>query len=201
VQDATAPKSPTNIMQMLFPAGMIGGIEPNMLARDFPNPPTTLYVSYWMKVSPNWYGHVTSIGKVIHFWIGDANHVYNSVHGFGTDPLSAWVHLQGVVAGGNTDGGTSADFGPNLGQPGTIVRGQWHHYELVFKANTSGTADGTLDWWLDGVQVGSYRGIQFVAGAGVWQGLKWSPTWGGATGTVPADQYMWMDHFYISGKP
>jgi hypothetical protein len=30
--------------------------------------------------------------------------------------------------------------------------------------------------------------------------MRWDPTWGGLGGTVPADQYMYLDHIYISGK-
>jgi uncharacterized protein YjdB len=207
VQDATAPKSPSSIMQMLFPAGMIGGIGPNSLERDWTaGTYKTLYVSYWMKVSNNFYGHCgPEITKTIHFWVGDGtvsgNKLYTNIRGCGSAALSSWVNLQGVVAGGNFDSGTSAEFGPNLGQPATIVRGQWQRYEFVFKGNTAGTADGTLDWWLDGVYVGSYSGIQYTPGAATWSTLKWGPTWGGLGGTVPADMYEWMDHFYVSGKP
>jgi subtilase family serine protease len=72
---------------------------------------------------------------------------------------------------------------------------------MVFKANSAGTADGTVDWWLDGVHVGSYTGIQFASGAATWSAMKWNPTWGGLGGTVPADMYESMDHIYVSGKP
>jgi hypothetical protein len=30
--------------------------------------------------------------------------------------------------------------------------------------------------------------------------MEWSPTYGGLGGVVPADQYQWLDHVYISGK-
>jgi uncharacterized protein YjdB len=206
VQDATAPRSPSGIMQFVFPAGMVGGIGPSSLERDWAaNTYRTIYVSSWMKVSSNFYGHCgPEITKTIHFWVGDAtqnNKVYSNIRGCGTAALSSWVNLQGVIAGGNQDSGTTAEFGPNLGQPGTIVRGQWQRYEMVFKANSAGTADGTIDWWLDGVHIGSYAGIQFSSGAATWSALKWNPTWGGAGGIVPADMYESMDHIYVSGKP
>jgi uncharacterized protein YjdB len=206
VQDATAPHSPSGIMQLTYPAGMAGGVGPNSLERDWAaGTYRTLYVSYWMKVSSNFYGHIgPEITKTLHFWVGDGNtsgnKLYTQISGGATDPLSAWVNLQGVIAGGNFDNGTSAEFAPNLGQPATIVRGQWHRYELVMKGNSAGTRDGTLDWWLDGVHVGSYTGIQYVPGAATWSTVKWNPTWGGLGGIVPADFYETMDHIYISGK-
>lgn len=204
-QDATAPYSPNGVGAMLYPAGFAAGSGPNSLERGWGGTYKTLYVRYWLKVSSNFYGHGGAITKTIHFWVGDGtvsgNKLYTNIRGSGNAALSAWVNLQGVVAGGNFDGGGSAEFGPNLGQPGTIVRGQWQLHEMVFTANTAGTADGTLDWWLDGIHVGSYAGIQFVPGAGTWQLLKWNPTWGGLGGFVPADMYEWMDHIYVSGKP
>jgi len=48
--------------------------------------------------------------------------------------------------------------------------------------------------------VGHYGGLQFVSGAGYWEEMEWSPTYGGAGAAVPADQYQWIDHLYISGK-
>ena len=207
VQDATAPRSPTGVMQLTYPAGMAGGVGPNSLERDWSTGTyRTLYVSSYMKVSSNFYGHCgPEITKTLHFWVGDGstsgNRLYTNVRGCGTDPLSAWVNLQGVVSGGNFDNGTSAEFGPNLGPPATIVRGQWHKYELVIKGNSAGQADGTLDWWLDGVHVGSYSGIQYVPGAATWSTVKWNPTWGGLGGTVPAAFTESMDDIYISGKP
>jgi hypothetical protein len=205
VQDPTAPHSPSGIMQLTYPTGMVGGVGPNSLERDWATGTyRTLYVSYWMKVSSNFYGHIgPEITKTLHFWVGDGNtsgnKLYTQISGGGTDPLSAWVNLQGVVAGGNFDNGTSAEFRPNLA-PATIVRGQWHHYELVIKGNSAGTTDGTLDWWLDGVHVGSYSGIQYVPGAATWSTVKWNPTWGGLGGTVPYNFYESMDDIYISGK-
>lgn len=198
-QDALAPKSALSILEMRFPAGFTAGAAPNSLERGLSGG-TTLYFAYWMKVSSNWYGQETSTNKVFHFWIGGLNRLYTSVHGAGNGALSTWVNIQGVVTGGQFDGGTNGDFGPNLGAPGTIVRGQWHHYEFIFKANTSGQADGSIEWWLDGVKVGSKGGIQWVSGAGQWETVKWSPTWGGLGGSVPADQFMSLDHLYISRK-
>jgi hypothetical protein len=207
VQDTSAPRSPSSIMQLTYPAGMAGGTGPSSLERDWATGTyKTLYVSSWMKVSSNFYGHCgPEITKTLHLWIGDGaetgNKLYTNIRGCGTAPLSAWVNLQGVVAGGNFDNGTSAELAPNLGQAAAIIRDRWHHYELVITGNSAGAADGTIDWWLDGAHVGSYTGIQYVPGAGTWFTAKWNPTWGGLGGTVPADMYESMDHIYISGKP
>ena len=206
VQDATAPRSPSGVLQFTYPAGFAGGAGPNSLEQGWsPRVYKTLYVASWMKLSSNFYGHCgPEITKTLHFWVGDGNtsgnKLYTNVRGCGTAPLSYWVNLQGVVAGGDVDGGSSAEFGPNLGQPATLVRGRWHKLELVIKGNSAGARDGTIDWWLDGVHVGSYTGIQYVPGDATWDLMKWNPTWGGLGGTVPADFTESMDHIYVSGK-
>ncbi|HEY8813644.1 MAG TPA: Ig-like domain-containing protein [Candidatus Dormibacteraeota bacterium] len=206
VQDASAPRSPSGVLQLTYPAGMTGGTGPNSLENDWSaGTYKTLYISSWMKVSSNFYGHCgPDVTKTLHVWVSDGttsgNRLYSNVRGCGTEALSYWVNLQGVVAGGDVDNGTSAELAPNLGQPATIVRGQWQKYELVIKANSAGTRDGTVDWWLDGVHVGSYTGIQFVPGNATWDLMKWNPTWGGLGGVVPAAFTESMDHIYVSGK-
>ena len=57
---------------------------------------------------------------------------------------------------------------------------------------------GTLKWWVDGVLVGSYTGVNFNSTS--LSLFKVSPTWGGVGATVPQDQYFWFDHFHFSGK-
>ncbi|PYO47016.1 MAG: hypothetical protein DMD72_11240 [Gemmatimonadetes bacterium] len=199
-EDRAAPKSPPTVIQMLFPAGFGAGSSPAVAELALRSYPTTLYVSYWMKLSSNWFGQETGVNKVFHFWIGGRNRVYSLVRGAGNGPLHFEIDVQGVVAGGQFDRGTTGNLAPNLGVPATVVRGLWYQYEMVFKANTAGRADGSIEWWLNGVKVGSYRGIQFVPGDGSWEDMEWSPTWGGLGGSVPADQFMSIDHVYVSGR-
>jgi hypothetical protein len=67
--------------------------------------------------------------------------------------------------------------------------------------NTSGAANGSVDWWLDGVKIGSHSGIQYVSGNGTWgERIAWAPTWGGAGPNVPSEMYQFIDHIYVSGK-
>ena len=83
------------------------------------------------------------------------------------------------------------------------MRGQWYHWELVFTVNSGGGANGTADWWINGVQVGHYTGIGYVSGSQSrnFTTMKLDPTWGGLNGVVPADQFMTFDHIYLSAKP
>lgn len=198
--DATAPKSPSNVGQIRFPAGFGSGNAPAVLEKVWSGTQKTLYVSFWVKLSSNWIGNDAGVNKIFHFWIGGSNRLVLNARGVGTGKLLTEVELQGIKAGGNYDAGTTALFTANLGLSGELVRNQWVHWEAVLIGNSSGTANGSVDWWLNGTKVGHYGGLQFVSGDGYWEEMEWSPTYGGAGGVVPADQYQWIDHVYISGK-
>ena len=200
VADATAPKSPSNVGQIRFPAGFGSGNAPAVLEKVWSGTQKTLYVSFWVKFSSNWIGNTAGVNKIFHFWIGGSNRLVMNARGVGTGKLLTEVELQGITAGGNYDAGTTALFTANLGPSGELVRNQWLHWEAVFIGNSSGTANGSVDWWVNGTKVGHYGGLQFVSGAGYWQEMEWSPTYGGLGTAVPADQYQWIDHIYISGK-
>ena len=67
--------------------------------------------------------------------------------------------------------------------------------------NTAGNRDGSIDWYLNGVHVGSYGAIRFQTGATVWQWIHYNLLYTGTSGsTPPSDQYNWWDDIYISGK-
>ncbi len=205
VADAAAPYSPSNILQIRFPAGFTGGDSPALSEKPFGTGVGTLYVSMWIKLSSNWVGHLTGTNKVLHFWIGGANRVFAYVDGSGSNTLKPYIGLQGIATSFNDGFGnnsTSINLRPNVQTGSQIVRGQWYHWEMVFTSNTNGSANGTADWWINGVQVGHYTGIGYVSSSQSrnFTTMKLDPTWGGLGGTVPADQFMWMDHIYLSGK-
>jgi uncharacterized protein YjdB len=208
VPDLTAPKSSPSVLQIRFPAGFGAGGSPALTERDLGSTASTLYVSMWIKLSSNWVGQMTGTNKVLHFWMAGLNRLFVYIDGSGANILQPYVGLQGIATPYNDGAGstsTSVNLRPNVpGQTGAqIVRGQWYHWELVFAINSSGGTDGSADWWVNGVQVGHYTGIGYVSSSQsrVFQTMKWDPTWGGLGGSVPADQFMTMDHIYISGKP
>ena len=201
VSDATAPNSPSSIGQVLFPAGFSGGGEPVSLYKVLSPSYRTLYISLWLKVSSNWQGHPTLVNKMIHLNTGTAsgaNHVVPTIWGSGNGTLQAGVLLQGIVTDGT--GKTAVNLYPNLGPRGEIVRGRWHHWEMIFVGNTSGAQNASAEWWLDGVKVGSYTGMQYVSGNSYWDQLAWAPTWGGGGSTVSANMTMSFDHIRVTGK-
>jgi hypothetical protein len=121
-----------------------------------------------------------------------------SAHGTGSGPLLAQVNLQGIVV---YPGGIG-NLVPNLVPGAQIIRGRWQTLEAVMVGNSAGTADGTVDWWLDGVHIGSYRGIQWSTVATTFTTFDLRPIWGGVDSSQPITQTQTQDwdNVYLSGK-
>jgi len=201
IQDPTAPKSPTNILRTVLPAGFQGGGgtewgEMNFLAK-------TVYVSMWTRESANWEGHEGSLTNK-RFYIyttTDVPSIFLSMEGSGSGPLQPYIEGQNIVKGGEGYGDPqNPDWGPNLVPAAQAVRGQWHNIELVISMNSVGQADGYFDLWLDGVHISHYTGIMFQSSSPSWRLLHYTNLWGGGGGTVAQTMWLDWDNLYISGK-
>ena len=195
--DATAPVSAPNVWRATYPAGFVAGSSPDAAWLYIPRH-RTVYVSVWYKYSSNWTGHETGVNKQFYIWTnGNAPSVVFYADGSGNNPLVPSVTIQDCIVPLNDELHRS----PNLVPSARIIRGQWHHLEAVLVGNTSGSANGSLDWYLDGVHIGSYSGIQYIQGNALWGDVNVAPVWGGIGGPdVPSTQTWDIDQFYMSGK-
>jgi Bacterial Ig-like domain (group 2) len=193
--DGTAPHSPSGTLHFNYPAGFAGG-------SSAANSETSVgsyrvfYFCYWIKHSSNWQGHNTGISKHGYVWMGNNPLFVYEAEGAGSGPLSTRMALQGVVAQPNGDGW----YGQNLVPSATFTRGQWDYVEILLTGNTSGTADGAMDVYLNGVHVSHWTNIQYSSGTTQWNLFRIYPVWGGIGDVVNADQYLAWDHVYMSGK-
>jgi len=194
VQDASAPKSPSSVIRVTFPGGFSGGSSNGHTGMTWGGGQRVLYISYWMKYSSNWWGHNTGINKQSYAWVtaGYTPFVMET-EGYGSGPLKPRPILQRMIVG---DG----NYEPNLVPNATIPRGAWFHIEIVLTGNTSGTANGAMDVYLDGVHVTSVGGLQWTTGTTGWNVFEIYPVWGGIGDTVPATMSADWDHVYLSGK-
>jgi uncharacterized protein YjdB len=196
VQDATAPISPSNVIRVTFPAGFHSGTAPGHAGVAFTGY-KTLYVRFAVKLSLNWQGEDSGFCKYFYAWINGSGDFFFASNGVGNAPLEPYSMLQSLVTFPSGNG----NWGPNLVPSARIIRGQWQTYEFVLVANSAGTADGSVDTFLDGVHITHVGGIQWTSGGGTWDTFEFRPIWGGTGSTlVQATQTMDMDNVYISGK-
>ena len=195
--DLSAPRSAPAVGQVTYPAGFGGGSDPAMtwLAGVESRGYRQLYLSFWVKLSSNWQGHGSGVNKIGFVWLHGNPVVYFSAQGSGSGPLEPQIRLQNTPAG-------ARNLTPNLG--GAVhTRGEWHRWEIVLVVNDGDQANGQAHWWIDGVKVGQYTDVLYGTSgqSKVWgDEVSWKPIWGGTGETVQQTMYMWMDHFYISGK-
>jgi hypothetical protein len=197
VPDASAPKSPSSVFNVTFPTGFRGGDSPGLTECGISGGVSKLYASLYVQFSSNWQGHLTGVNKIIHFWIGGANHLFLLADGSGSNVLNASIGLQGIV---RSPYGTGAQVKPNIVPGAQFVRGRWHHVEMYATGNTAGASDGTVELWLDGVKVSSLSGIAWTSGAPTFSTAKLDPTWGGLNDSVKSTMFMKVDELYMSGK-
>ncbi|HJQ10304.1 MAG TPA: Ig-like domain-containing protein [Gemmatimonadaceae bacterium] len=199
VSDATAPHSPNNVIRATYTAGWPAGAEPGHAGFTH-QAYSKVYICFAFKLSSNWVGNGSGTNKMMYEWTVNPNKpaFFFSAQGVGSGPLAPWARLQDIVS----FPGGSGNLAPNLVPSAQIIRGRWHQIEIYLQGNTSGAANGSVDWYLDGVHVGSVGGIGFSSGAGTFYLFEFRPVWGG-TNTSPAitsTQTMDWDHVYISAR-
>jgi hypothetical protein len=198
ISDPTAPHSPPNVEQIRWPAGVnVGGGAPTFSEWNIAHF-KHIYFCYWIKYSANWDGNVDGINKHGYVWNMPNNPIFvYEAEGSHASSLVTRMALQGVVSQPNSDGW----YPQNLVPGATLTRGSWDLIEILLTGNTSGTADGGIDVWLNGVHVSSWNTIQFMTGTSDWFLGRFYPVFGGASSqTLSAEQFLYLDQYYMSGK-
>lgn len=202
ISDATAPKSPPKVGQWNFRAGCCKAPGPTaQVGRTFSSsekPVVTLYIQVYFKVSSNWWGHRVGTLKFINIHPQDAGaDCIIDLNGKEDGRMQTRIAIQGSHA----TGASNKNRTNNLANS-EIIRGQWHQWELIAKINDLDVLNGELDWWLDGVKQGHYTDLGWRGPGDVktWHKVALNMIYGGRDLTPPADQFIQIDHLYISGK-
>jgi hypothetical protein len=195
VQDASAPKSPSNVIQITYPAGLIGGSAPGQQDHGIHNNPTEFYGCIWVKYSSNFVGSPSGVNKILYVWTDDRSGglpaIYLSAQAVGSGNFQPQIRTQ--------DAGYQ-DLTPNVsGQTGyTFSRNAWVKWEWYLKVNSPGQSNGIARVWMNGTQVSEYDNIYLSPGSTQhhWTDYQIAPYWGGMGGILSAAQYLYIDHLY-----
>jgi hypothetical protein len=175
VVDASAPLSPSNVLDFVYPANMIEGDAPATVYYDGLSA-DEVYIGFWWKPSsPFDYGpNGNKIAFIFNGGGGAGGQQFMILKGDGR------LHVLPEYPG---------DYQwrtPNVNAT-FVTLGQWHRIEWYANRVT-----GAMKWWLDGVLQGSYTN---VTNSFRFDMFQFSPTWGGASGARKdqTDHY-WYDH-------
>ncbi len=210
--DLSAPQSPPNVFSVRFKLGLPGGAGPvNFGGWDVGTSAQgqrrAAYLSMWIKI----------VGADFE------NQSFGTKLGFlEYGPQASNQISQGIWLLKNNNGVQEVEsnwkmtfYEEFLGVPGQVNRilqqnktplavmtaGTWHHWETVVVKNTVGQADGVFNWWIDGTQIIGHNDVVWVTSVDTtgFLSFKFNPTWGGSGGARTRDDFLAIDHIYLSG--
>ncbi len=199
---ALSVRSETSVPDFLratFPAGTAGGADyPNAFRAGYgfssSGTKSRLYVRVRFRLSSNWTDNGNTGTKFFFFSQQQGNnHYVNLTEGGQFLPA---VSMQSTF-------GFGTPSGPNhfVAQP--LTKGVWHEMEILIVANTAGVYNGQVRIWVDGALMQSANDMGYFAAGTTprFEEMYFNPTYGGGRNPVPADQYLDLDHWYVSGAP
>lgn len=196
--DATAPLSPSSVMQQRFGPGLVGGTSPGYAAFPIGAPKRELYFAFKWKPSSNWTGSPMGGGQKISFMIPQSDWLMVMLltpQKKITAYFSNWGGVSNCSLPGYGDCPGTRIVYANVNNP-TITMGEWHTIEYYIKVSTSTTSqDGILRWWIDGQLAANFTNVNYPQ-YGIVE-AKLDATWG-ENGDVKSDTtYFWFDHVRV----
>ena len=188
--DPTAPMSPDSVVDFVYPEGFGGGGAPGSVFYLFLEPTAStlreVYVGLMWKPSDPWDSHAIGANGIFLVHRDDAGAaVFHGLIMQGADggPYSLHCDVEGDVLAPNVD-----DV--------AVTLGEWHRLELLHRMSTTGTsADGLVEWWMDGVSIGRYTNVSFTQAPH--DAVVLRPIWGGAGDMKTQEDHYWVDHAVV----
>lgn len=185
----TAAIDPSGLpaLAMRFPAGMPSGESPATVYYE-PLSATRVRIESRVAYPVNYVRHPSGVDKQVFVTVGAYNSFFTMM--YGAEHYAA-VGLQGLASNYTVNGvtGQSVNLVQNMNQSlstGRLVYGRRHAFDCEI---TSGSS-GTVNCWLDGVQIMSYSGIPFRAGPV--SAVAYAPIWGGAGPSLAVAQSVYL---------
>jgi len=103
----------------------------------------------------------------------------------------------------NQQSPVARNLNPNVDQTQIIQVGVWQHWEAVLALNTLGQSNGIFRMWVDGIRIIDYQNVVYITpgASNRFQAFLWNPTWGGQGAVRSRDDFISIDHLYLSGVP
>ena len=186
-QDPSAPESPSNVFQVMYPSGFQSGAAPATELASLPGV-KRIFVGMWWKVSNPWQGNPTNVNKIQYLVTNSLGSMFMCMYGTPGGPYELRVFPQFI--------GVSLDqwLTPNVNNV-PVTLGVWHRIEwyVDYSGSTS-----RIQWWMDGTLIGDYSGVPMPSESLIEYHLD--PVWGGTLGTKTETDYYWYDQVRMSGN-
>ena len=183
------------VLQVNFPQGQGGGYAPARFdSGNFPAGTRRVYTRVLFYADPTWTNGGNTGTKFFFYSQGNGNNHYTAILGESAiDETRAGV-LVGLQGGMGTVT-LRAGSGP--------ANGQWWDVEYVFIANTPGSANGTAQVWINGVQYMNLNNVGYFASGQTAQftQLFTDPTYGGGMNPAPRNIYFRIAAWYRESAP
>lgn len=193
VDDPTGPLSPGRVIAGRFPRGHPGGRGPFRVVLRFGRTVSQVYMCTGTKLSPGFTNNGNWETKWGFYLTPYTDAPYKLNHYFKlTNHVGVILQSHRGALNRNMHGRF------NL----MASQGRWHKVEILVVGNSRGLANGTARVWVDDRLVLNETNVRFFYPdqEPAFNGITWNPTYGGGRNPVPADQYQYIDHWYVSGR-
>jgi len=210
--DATAPCSPPRVWSTTYKAGMQAGRGPIRLwsqgKTGAPPESRRWYIQVCMKLGRNGTYENQGVGTKL-FFISIADDP--AIERCAIIPMakgdvqqaikSTWAVYVVFQCAGVLPTANFYEL-PSAGRP--FKSDVWQVHEWLVDAGDVDQANGRFQWWIDGKLVLDKQNQKFRTNkSGMTHGVnrwRWTPTWGGVTGTRTRDDDYMIDNVYVSGQ-
>lgn len=191
IPDPSAPFSPPDVLEIVYPIGFAGGEAPGTMQLTFPQAVRSVYAGIWWKASNPWQGQDANVNKIQYIFSQSSGSMFMALYGQPSGPFELRVFPQFSTSDLNW-------LTPNVSNV-AVSMGEWHRIEwLVTEGPTQSPPSGIVQWWLDGKLIGSYNNVPLPPDA--FQYYKVAPVWGGVGDVKRELDFFEYDHVHVSGN-